>query len=336
MVSSELHYTSLIVSYVQRSIHALNDAAGALQKVAPLSSDILDVNYPQCAIDRFRHHCQLVHSNLHAASKSTSAWYRETGSDGLSQRATLHEAERVEGSIQEATASLPGIHAQIENIKQRTVVLQKQIDECQERRSTLESETVDIRKKMRTDSMVGGVCRIGAAAAAPHDDIFSLILTAFDVALLGGVVKHKHERALEKIEFQLKASDKELNALFVQLGKAEDEGERLSERVCELKEQIDDWRAETQRLQGRHAELEGHSKRVASYMHAVDAALSSSETVTGSTYSMRKIVAGLRGVVDALSAECLFASSLEGLDKSALDRLDDLAQVMRYIAYAES
>ena len=46
-------YKPLIVGDVQRSIGAVNEIVVSLQRDKPLSSDIVDVNYPQSTVDQF-------------------------------------------------------------------------------------------------------------------------------------------------------------------------------------------------------------------------------------------------------------------------------------------
>ena len=48
-----MHYRPVIVGDVQCSIRAINEIVVALHRDKPLSSDILDVNYPQSTVDQF-------------------------------------------------------------------------------------------------------------------------------------------------------------------------------------------------------------------------------------------------------------------------------------------
>ena len=53
-------YKPLIVDDVQRSIGAMNDIVTTLQRDAPLTSDIMEINYPQNAVDSFVRSSQTV------------------------------------------------------------------------------------------------------------------------------------------------------------------------------------------------------------------------------------------------------------------------------------
>ncbi len=53
-------YKPLIASDVQRSIGAMNDIVTTLQRDAPLTSDLIEISYPQTAVDSFLKSSQAV------------------------------------------------------------------------------------------------------------------------------------------------------------------------------------------------------------------------------------------------------------------------------------
>ena len=53
-------YKPLIVADVERSIGAMNDIVTTLQRDAPLTSDLMEINYPQNAVDSFMTSSQAV------------------------------------------------------------------------------------------------------------------------------------------------------------------------------------------------------------------------------------------------------------------------------------
>ena len=53
-------YKPLIVADVQRSIGSMNDIITTLQRDAPLTSDVMEINYPQTAVDSFHRSSQAV------------------------------------------------------------------------------------------------------------------------------------------------------------------------------------------------------------------------------------------------------------------------------------
>ena len=53
-------YKPLIVVDVQRSIGAMNDIVTTLQHDAPLTSDLMEINYPQNTVESFMRSSQTV------------------------------------------------------------------------------------------------------------------------------------------------------------------------------------------------------------------------------------------------------------------------------------
>ena len=53
-------YKPLIVADVQRSIGSMNDIITTLQRDAPLTSDLMEINYPQTAVESFQRSSQAV------------------------------------------------------------------------------------------------------------------------------------------------------------------------------------------------------------------------------------------------------------------------------------
>ncbi len=53
-------YRSLIVADVQRSVTAVNNIIASLERDAPLTSDIIQMNYPPTTVDDFLRNSQAV------------------------------------------------------------------------------------------------------------------------------------------------------------------------------------------------------------------------------------------------------------------------------------
>ena len=81
-------------------------------------------------------------------------------------------------------------------------------------------------------------------------------------------------------------------------------------------------------LQSTRAELADLSQRINDCLHTVNAALSSSETISTMS-SMRNVVSGIRGVVGALKADAMFQGPLARLDDAALGALDRRVATIR-------
>ena len=53
-------YRALIVADVQQSVTAVNNIIASLERDAPLTSDIIQMNYPQATVDEFLRNSQVV------------------------------------------------------------------------------------------------------------------------------------------------------------------------------------------------------------------------------------------------------------------------------------
>ncbi|PIL29022.1 hypothetical protein GSI_09070 [Ganoderma sinense ZZ0214-1] len=318
-------YKPLIVADVQRSIGALNDIVTTLQRDAPLTSDIMEVNYPQSAVNSFVGSSQAVVDNFRAASQKASQWLTETGNQ-LSRN--LEESHQVEASVRETSSQLAQTNEQVTATTNRINTLNNEINVANNHRSSAQQSLSNAEGRLDRRKREQRVVRIGAAASLFFAPIVAVGLAAIDLGPMQDAV-NSQRNAVRHAENQLSSLRQQLNAQNDSLAKEKTRSNELTNRVAQLRQQAQTLDAEVQRLSGVRATLATLSTTINNCLHAVDAALSSSVTIT-SMGSMQNVVTGIKGVVGGLGSEGMFAGPLAQLDSAAFGVLDRRVASIRH------
>ncbi|RPD58004.1 hypothetical protein L226DRAFT_547039 [Lentinus tigrinus ALCF2SS1-7] len=317
-------YRPSIVTDVQHSVEAINAVFLVLQRDHPLSSDILDINYSQDIVEQFFASSESIVQSLQAASLTTSNWLQETG-DSISQN--LSEAGQVERSIGDTTASLGEADARTRETRDRIHVLEETIRHGEESLSSAQQALWKAEDKLENERAARNIVRAGAIITFFFAPILSFALASIDILALQEAVDNR-KAAISTINSQLAESHSQLQSQRESLAREHTETVRLGATISELKQRAECLSAEKQRLEVTRRDLAELSTRINDCLYTVNAALSSSKSIS-TMLSMRNVVSGIQGVIDALGTNAMFEGPLAQLDDAAFGALDRRVAAIR-------
>ncbi|KAI1784672.1 hypothetical protein LXA43DRAFT_195049 [Ganoderma leucocontextum] len=312
----------LIVADVQRAIDGINSIIICLQRDAPLSSNDLAIDYPQSTVDEYLRLSQTVEESLRSASTTASDWLKETG-DNLSHN--LNEVRRIEGTIHETSVALKEAEAHTRATEASIRTLEADIQHEQSNLRSAQQARDRAKRELEKAEKKREALKI-AAIATIFFPIVAISLAIADATAMRAEVEG-HQRAVSASEAQLSVSRSQLEARRRELAGKRDERDRLSSRVGQLSREAHDLSAKAGKLKAEQATLAELSVRINDCLYTVNRAVGSSTTV--SSGSMHGVVSGIRGVVEALGSEDMFAGPLVQLDDAGLDTLDRRMEAIR-------
>ncbi|KAM5545921.1 hypothetical protein V8D89_000047 [Ganoderma adspersum] len=318
-------YKPLIVADVERSIGAMNDIVTTLQRDAPLTSDLMEINYPQNAVDSFMTSSQAVVDNFRAASQKASQWLVETG-DQLSRN--LEESHRVEASVRETSSQLAQTNEQVTATTNRINTLNNEIGNANNHLSSTQQSLSNAERRLERRKREQRAVRIGAVASLFFAPIVAVGLAAIDLGPMQDAVTNQRG-AVRHAENQLSSLRQQLNAQNTSLAHEQGRSQELTGQVAQLQQRSQALSVEVQQLSGMRATLATLSTNINTCLHTVDAALSSSATIA-SMGSMRNVVTGIKGVVGVLGSEGMFSGPLAQLNDAAFGVLDRRVTSIRH------
>ncbi|KAI1787280.1 hypothetical protein LXA43DRAFT_1098405 [Ganoderma leucocontextum] len=318
-------YKPLIVADVQRSIGAMNEIVTTLQLDAPLTSDLVEINYPRTAVDSFLRSSQAVVDNFRAASQKASQWLAETG-DQLSRN--LEESHRVEASVRETSSQLVQTNQQVAAATSCINTLNNEINNANNHLSSIHQSLSNAEGRLERRKREQRAVRIGAIASLFFAPVVAIGLAAIDLGPMQDAVNYQRN-AVRAAENQLSSLRQQLDAQHASLAHEQSRSQALAGQVGQLQQRAQTLHAEVQRLSGVRATLATLSANINNCLHAVDAALSSSATIAAMG-SMRSVVTGIKGVVGGLGSEGIFAGPLAQLNDAAFGALDHRVTSIRH------
>ncbi|EJF56484.1 hypothetical protein BD309DRAFT_963610 [Dichomitus squalens] len=310
-------YKPLIVDDVQHAITAVNDIVIALQRDAPLTSDLVEVNYSKPTVDSFHQSSQAVVNNIRAASDKASQWLSETG-DQLSRN--LEESHRVEASVRETSSQLAQTNQHVAATQNHIDALNAEINNANAHLSNTHRALSDAQDRLDRRKREQRAVRIGAAASLFFAPIVAIGLVALDLGPMEDAV-NSQRGAVRAAENQLASLHQQLQSQQTALLNEQSRSQALSNQVAQLQQRAQGLKAEVARLSDARAKLAELSANINNCLHAVDAALSSSVTIT-SMGSMRNVVTGIKGIATGLSSDGMFAGPVAQLNDAAFGALD--------------
>ncbi|KAI0649813.1 hypothetical protein C8Q79DRAFT_349412 [Trametes meyenii] len=318
------NHKSAIVCNVERSIMAVNGVIRLLQQDKPLRSDLIDISYPEDVIDAFLELTQAVIDHLQSASDTTTMWLAETV-DRIST--SLVEAQRISETIQESTCILSQIQERRQAAQECVGQLESEVDDSEENLSVARRSLADAERSLGKRKFARTAMRVGAAATFFVAPIVSGALILADSTAMRRSIAKKKEM-VSFVEGVLAIAHARLDHQREQLEYERSESATLSAHIQALREEQDTLGLEASRLQDERVELSQLSVTINDCLYSVNAALSSSTTISAAR-SMRNVVSGIRGLAAALGDEAIFAGPVAQLNDSALAVLDRRVEALR-------
>ncbi|KAI1784670.1 hypothetical protein LXA43DRAFT_1101113 [Ganoderma leucocontextum] len=306
----------LVVANVQHAIDGMNNIVTSLQRDAPLSSDILAINYSGSTVEEFVGFSQTVVESLRSASATASNWLTETG-ENIS--CNLDEARRIEGTIHETSIGLEETRQHTRATEAHIRILEEDVLREQSNLASAQQALRHANDELANHENMRNSMRI-ASIATFFFPIVPLILMTIDATAMQAGTEQR-QRAISSIEGHLSSSSSQLDVRRHDLARSRAESDRLSSRISQLGQEADELAAEVRELEAARATLAELSMRINDCLHTVNGALSSS-TAIATMGSMRNVVSGIKGVVGALGSDEMFAGPLAQLNDAALGTLD--------------
>ncbi|PIL29019.1 hypothetical protein GSI_09067 [Ganoderma sinense ZZ0214-1] len=317
-------YRALIVADVRLSVTSVNDIITSLQRETPLSSDIIQMNYPQSTIDEFIRSSLAVVDSIRSASERASSWLADTG-DRLSQN--LDEARRVEDDVRNTSSLLRDAEENIRATEENIRTSETNVQHAQNGLASAQSALARARDRMEEAENTHKAIHIGSMIAMIFMPIVAFGVAAVNMAAMSENLDN-HYDAVRRLESELSASNTELETRRGTLAQQQGERGQLELKVAGLRSRASSLAAEGRTLSEARESLAELSRRINDCLYAVNAALSSSTSIAAMC-SMRNVVTGIRGVVGGLGRDEMFAGPLTLLDEGAFGALDRRVATIR-------
>ncbi|KAI0672196.1 hypothetical protein C8Q78DRAFT_1077752 [Trametes maxima] len=317
-------YETAIIRSVERSIKAVNDIIVLLQQEQPLRSDLIDICYPQDVVDTFLERTEAIVNHIQSASDITTQWLAETV-DNISTN--LVAAQTISEAIQESICSLGQIRERRQAAQECVSQLESEVDDSEDNLATAIRSLADAEKALGRRKLARTAMRLGAAATFFVAPVVSGALIIADSTKMRRSIAKKKER-ISFVEGVLTIAHERLEDQRTQLESERAQSAALSAHIEALQEQQEALASEVDRLQDERVGLSELSVIINDCLFTVNSALSSSATISAAR-SMRNVVSGIRGLVEALGEEAMFVGPVAQLNDTALAVLGRRVEVLR-------
>ncbi|TBU23613.1 hypothetical protein BD311DRAFT_799899 [Dichomitus squalens] len=309
-------YRHMIVEDVQRSIMAVNNIVASLERDAPLSSDIIQINYPQATVDEFLRHSQTVVDSMLSASNRARTWLGDTGYR-LCQN--LDEARRVEDGARETSSQVREAEVRVRTTEINIHTSEYNVSHAQDSLESAQSALEDARRTrermVQEHIAVHAGIHLGAMILSTFVPPLGLAAAAINIAVMPQTVDNEVVRARNR---ELDAARAHLDSQRDVLARERAECARLISKVAELRTRGKQLAAEARTLRAAQRPLAELSTRI-----------STRSATIATIRSMRNVVAGIRGVVDGLRRVEMFVGPLALLNDAAFGVLDRRVAAIR-------
>ncbi|KAI0764229.1 hypothetical protein BD413DRAFT_641504 [Trametes elegans] len=318
-------YRLAITRDVEGAIYSINAIVVLLQGNEPARYDVIDMNFTEDTVEAFVEYSQAVVDYLNSASISASLWLADSG-ERMSEN--LCEARRIHDEVLWTISQGLQMQEYTDATLERMQHLRVQLDVEEENLETAQKTLSHAEHSLRRKKNVRRGLRIGALATL-FVPVVSIALVAVDATVVQQDI-NSQRKAVRTVKAELASSRKQLE---------DHEGQLLAEttQISLLSLEMDELEKQQQRLVTERAALQEERETLAvlavginECLHAVGGAYGSS-VVISSMRSMRNVLDGIQGVVEALGQEEMFDGPVALLNEAGIRELDSqVAAIKRH------